>query len=198
MFFKSQSSIMISLASPSPFVFFLLLLLLLLKIVVTTTDLATWYSIYFCNVLICRLQIARDLNYYLEQYSHILVKQTKKRVDWSADPRNTNNTWGPWVKLEDTLCNAAAALGNLAYCIHISAILVSILLSNFIWPCNVCSSSDSISKYCRSIKWLSKIENQLTQLEMAHRVLNNRVIICQTEQFWKSQAEHTYLWSFYH
>ncbi|XP_071876830.1 arylsulfatase B [Bombus fervidus] len=84
------------------------------------------------NIAETYVRIARDLNYYLEQYSHILVGQMRKPVDWSADPRNRNKTWGPWVKSGATPCNAAAVLGNLVYNIHISAILVSILLSNFI------------------------------------------------------------------
>ncbi|XP_033312190.1 arylsulfatase B-like [Bombus bifarius] len=84
------------------------------------------------NIAKTYVRIARDLNYHLEEYSRYLKKQMEKPIDWLADPRIRNDTWGPWVKSGSALCNAAAVLGNLVYYIHISVILVSILLSNFI------------------------------------------------------------------
>lgn len=77
------------------------------------------------------LQIARDLDLYLESYGRILVRQVKLPLDWLADPRRRNDTWEPWMNSGAAIHvpNTAAMLGNLVYCIHISIIFISMLLN---------------------------------------------------------------------
>ncbi|KOX74856.1 Arylsulfatase B [Melipona quadrifasciata] len=86
------------------------------------------------NVAKVYVRIAKDLNRYLEHYGHILVRQMITRIDWLADPRRRNNTWEPWMNSGAAIYvpNAAAMLGNLIYCIHISIIFISMLLNNYI------------------------------------------------------------------
>lgn len=86
------------------------------------------------NVAEAYSRIARDLDLFLEHYGQILKRQVKVPVDWLADPRRRNNTWEPWMNSGATVYvpNAAAVLGNLVFCVHLSIVFVSILLNLFV------------------------------------------------------------------
>lgn len=80
------------------------------------------------------LQIARELDQFLEQYGRNVTVQTKPSVDWLADPRRTNNTWEPWIPSGDMFhpYNAAVQLAGLAYYLHIGIVLVTVMCKSFV------------------------------------------------------------------
>lgn len=80
------------------------------------------------------LQIARELDQFLEQYGRNVTIQMKPSVDWLADPRRTNNTWEPWIPSGDMFYpyNAAVQLAGLAYYLHIGIVLVAVMCKAFV------------------------------------------------------------------
>lgn len=66
------------------------------------------------------LQIARDLDLFLEKYGRVLTRQIQVPVDWLADPRRKNNTWEPWLNAGAMLyAYENSSTGITVYFIHL-------------------------------------------------------------------------------
>lgn len=80
-------------------------------------------------------RIAKDLDVFLETYGQQLVRQVRLPVDWSADPRRSNNTWEPWISVGGMMngsTKTAVPLVNFLYCIHISAIFLAVAVNVYV------------------------------------------------------------------
>lgn len=73
-------------------------------------------------------QIVTHLDLILEKYGRVLNKQLRLPVDYMADPRRRNNTWGPWLTEDMTMLYAYASAASIAEAVFVVHIAIAFLV----------------------------------------------------------------------